>query len=144
MGQQAGVESRHRTDPVVGQGEDQQPDRVQNRRLRVADVDAESGLAVGPRRDQPGSHVSDGRRDGFPGFEPCLRPGGSVHKLIEEQVRAGLEPEHLPKPGWLGQAFRQQFVATRYSHVRTEARSSKPPSPCQADSRVSCSPSSAS
>ena len=50
-GQHAGVESRHRTDPVADQGEDQQPDRVQDGGLRVADVDAEGGLAVGPRGD---------------------------------------------------------------------------------------------
>jgi AcrR family transcriptional regulator len=52
--------SRHGTDPVAGQGEHQQPSRVQDRGLRVADVDAEGGLAVGPRRDQPGPREQDG------------------------------------------------------------------------------------
>ena len=41
-------------------------------------------------------------------------------------------------------ALRQRLVATRYSQVRTEARSSKPPSPRQAASSVSWSASSAS
>jgi hypothetical protein len=41
-------------------------------------------------------------------------------------------------------AFRLRVVAIRYSHVRTEARPSKLPSPCQAASRASCRTSSAS
>src|SRR5216684_9151706 len=41
----------------------------------------------------------EGQRDGFPGLEPRLRPGGCVHELIEEEVRIGLEPEHLAEPG---------------------------------------------
>ena len=40
--------------------------------------------------------------------------------------------------------FRQRVVVTRYSQVRTEARPSKPPSPCHAASSASCMASSAS
>ena len=41
-------------------------------------------------------------------------------------------------------AFRQRLVAIRYSQVRSELRCSKPRSPRHADSRVSCTASSAS
>jgi len=41
-------------------------------------------------------------------------------------------------------ASRHRLVATRYSQVRIDARPSNPARPCQADSNVSCSASSAS
>ena len=41
-------------------------------------------------------------------------------------------------------AFRHRLVATRYSHVRTEERSSNPPKPRHAAKSVSCRASSAS
>ena len=41
-------------------------------------------------------------------------------------------------------ALRHRLVATRYSHVRTDERSSKPPKPRHAANRVSCTASSAS
>ena len=44
------------------------------RGLRVADVDAEGGLAVGPRRDQPGPLEPDGRR----GQEPVRQVAALV------------------------------------------------------------------
>ena len=89
-------------------------------------------------------------------------PGALSAKPVEQVIWVGLEPEHLAEPGRLRRvspaggavtggrrradrsASRHRLVATRYSQVRTEARPSNPARPCQADSKVSCSASSAS
>ena len=49
-GQDAAVEAGHGTDPGARKGKDHQPDGVEAAGLRVAGVEAKSGLAVGPRR----------------------------------------------------------------------------------------------
>jgi len=60
-GQDAGVEAGHGADPVARQGQDQQPTRVAHAGLRVAGVEAERRLAVGPGSDQPpGASPRDG------------------------------------------------------------------------------------
>ena len=87
---------------------------------------------------------------------------GAVGDAGEQVVWVRLQPRHLAGPGRLRrrQAVRgggtgagrrrdrsasvHRLVATRYSQVRIDARPSKPGSACQADSKVSCSASSAS
>jgi DNA-binding transcriptional regulator YbjK len=47
IGQRAGLESGHPADPVAGQGQHHQSGRMHDAGLRVADVEAKGGLAVG-------------------------------------------------------------------------------------------------
>ena len=119
----------------------------------------EDGALAGRQELQRGD---ERQRDGLAGLVPGLGAGRAVGEPLEEEVRVGLEPDHLAQPGGLGRvkpgrrrahprapaaarsAFRQRLVAIRYSQVRIEERPSKPPRPCQAASRVSCSASSAS
>jgi hypothetical protein len=52
--ERAGIEAGHGADAVAGQGEDEQPGRVEDSGLRILGVHAERGLAVGPGRDEAG------------------------------------------------------------------------------------------
>jgi hypothetical protein len=54
-----------------------------------------------PRRKQLQSS-DESQRDGFSGLVPGLGPRRSVGKLIKEDVRVGLEPDHLTQPRGLG------------------------------------------
>jgi hypothetical protein len=54
-----------------------------------------------PRRKQLQSG-DESQRDGFSGLVPGLGPRRSVRKLIKDDVRVGLEPDHLTQPSGLG------------------------------------------
>ena len=119
----------------------------------------EDGALTGRQQLQGGD---EGQRDGFQGLKPGVGSGCTVGEPLQQDVGVRLEPERLAQPGGLGRvrpgggalisgrrladrsASRQRLVATWYSQVRTEARPSNPARPCQADSKVSCSASSAS
>ena len=112
------------------------------------------------RQDLQGGHEGEG--DGFGLLVAGLGAGRQGGRTGQERVGVRLEPDGLAEPGRLGwldpgnvprlagrrlavrSALRHRLVAIRYSQVRSEARPSNPPRPCQAASSVSCTASSAS
>ena len=119
----------------------------------------EDGALTGRQQLQGGD---EGQRDGFQGLKPGVRSGCAVGEPLEQDVGVGSSQSTSPSRVGAGgsspgggalisgrrladrSASRQRLVATWYSQVRTEARPSNPARPCQADSKVSCSASSAS
>src|SRR5262245_42453285 len=91
-GQGAAVKAGHGRDACAGEGQDHQLDGIEAAGLRVAGVEAEGGLAVGPRWYQPGGPA----RAECCG---CEELGGELASLIfQRQWRQG-QPDVLGEPG---------------------------------------------
>jgi hypothetical protein len=85
-------EPGHRADLAAGQGEHEDACGVGDRGVRVADVEAERGLAVGPGRHQPGLAPGPERSRG-------PEPGGQLVALVPQRERRHDQPGVLGEQG---------------------------------------------
>ena len=109
-GQDRRVEARHRRDLVAGQGEDHEPDRVIARGVRVADIEAERGLAVRPGRDEPGGAESRHQLIAAEPDETITATGCGCQKLMPPgQLPCGMQS--------LGQALGAGRVDRRWDDL---------------------------